>query len=38
MEWQPLMTPTQAEAYTRDSYYAGRTFYHGTDTLTYSPP
>ena len=28
--WKPLMSRAEAEEYTRDSYYAGRDFYHGT--------
>jgi len=28
------MTRAEAEAYTKDSYYAGRTFYHGTDSAS----
>ena len=31
MEWSPSMTPAEADEYTRDSHYAGKTFYHGTD-------
>ena len=34
MEWKPSMTPAEADEYTRDSYYAGKTFYHGTDVLS----
>jgi hypothetical protein len=30
VQWKPLMSETDAERYTRDSYYAGRNFYHGT--------
>jgi hypothetical protein len=30
VEWKPLMTETEAAAYTRGSYYEGRDFYHGT--------
>ncbi len=26
------MTPAEAEEYTRDSYYRGKVFYHGSDT------
>jgi hypothetical protein len=31
MSWKPLMSKAEAEEYTRDSYYQGRDFYHGTD-------
>ena len=31
MEWSPSMTPAEADEYTKNSYYAGKTFYHGTD-------
>jgi hypothetical protein len=31
MNWKPLMSKTEAEEYTRDSYYRGQDFYHGTD-------
>jgi hypothetical protein len=30
MSWKPLMSKAEAEAYTRDSYYQGQDFYHGT--------
>ena len=30
MNWKPWMSWTEAEEYTRDSYYTGRDFYHGT--------
>jgi hypothetical protein len=30
VQWQPLMSETDAERYTKDSYYASRNFYHGT--------
>jgi hypothetical protein len=30
MNWKPMMSKAEAEEYTRDSYYAGRDFYHGT--------
>jgi hypothetical protein len=29
VQWKPLMSETEAERYTIDSYYAGRNFYHG---------
>ena len=28
--WAPLMTEESATKYTKDSYYAGQNFYHGT--------
>ena len=31
MEWSPSMTPAEADEYTEGSYYAGKTFYHGTN-------
>jgi hypothetical protein len=31
MDWKPLMLKAEAEEYTRDSYYANRDFYHGTN-------
>jgi hypothetical protein len=31
MNWKPLMSKAEAEEYTRDSYYQGQNFYHGTD-------
>jgi Phage Mu protein F like protein len=31
MSWKPLMSKAEAEEYTKDSYYQGRDFYHGTD-------
>jgi hypothetical protein len=31
MDWKPLMSKAEAEAYTRDSYYSSRDFYHGTN-------
>ena len=34
MEWSPSMTPAEADEYTKDSYYAEQTFYHGTDALS----
>jgi hypothetical protein len=30
MGWKPLMSKVEAEEYTRDSYYQGQDFYHGT--------
>jgi Poly(ADP-ribose) polymerase catalytic domain len=30
MNWKPLMSEAEAEEYTRDSYYQGQDFYHGT--------
>jgi hypothetical protein len=30
MSWKPLMSKAEAEEYTRDSYYQGQDFYHGT--------
>jgi hypothetical protein len=30
MNWKPLMSKAEAEQYTRDSYYQGQNFYHGT--------
>ena len=30
MSWQPLMSKAEAEEYTKDSYYQGQDFYHGT--------
>jgi hypothetical protein len=30
MNWKPLMSKAEAEEYTRDSYYQGQDFYHGT--------
>jgi hypothetical protein len=30
MNWKPIMSKTEAEEYTRDSYYQGKDFYHGT--------
>jgi ADP-Ribosyltransferase in polyvalent proteins len=30
MGWKPLMSKAEAEEYTRDSYYQGQDFYHGT--------
>jgi hypothetical protein len=33
IDWKPLMTESEAEAYTKDSYYAGQNFYHGTSRL-----
>jgi hypothetical protein len=30
MNWKPLMSKAEAEEYTRDSYYRGQNFYHGT--------
>jgi hypothetical protein len=32
MSWKPLMSKAEAEEYTRDSYYQGQDFYHGTST------
>ncbi len=32
IEWKPSMTPAEAEEYTKNSYYQGRVFYHGTNT------
>jgi hypothetical protein len=32
MSWKPLMSKAEAEVYTRDSYYRGQDFYHGTST------
>jgi hypothetical protein len=32
MNWKPLMSKAEAEEYTRDSYYRGQDFYHGTST------
>jgi hypothetical protein len=31
MNWKPLMSKAEAEDYTRDSYYQGQDFYHGTN-------
>jgi hypothetical protein len=31
MNWKPLMSNAEAEEYTRDSYYRGQDFYHGTN-------
>jgi hypothetical protein len=31
MDWKPMMSKAEAEEYTRDSYYQGQDFYHGTD-------
>jgi Phage Mu protein F like protein len=31
MSWKPLMSKAEAEEYTKDSYYEGQDFYHGTD-------
>jgi ADP-Ribosyltransferase in polyvalent proteins len=31
INWKPLMSKAEAEAYTRDSYYSSRDFYHGTN-------
>jgi hypothetical protein len=31
MDWKPLMSAAEAAAYTKDSYYADRDFYHDTD-------
>jgi hypothetical protein len=31
INWKPLMSKAEAEEYTRDSYYANRDFYHGTN-------
>jgi hypothetical protein len=31
MNWKPLMSKAEAEEYTRDSWYQGQDFYHGTD-------
>jgi hypothetical protein len=31
MDWKPLMSEAEAVEYTKDSYYADRDFYHGTD-------
>jgi hypothetical protein len=31
MNWKPLMSKAEAEEYTRDSYYQGQDFYHGTN-------
>ena len=30
MKWKPLMSKSEAEEYTIDSYYRGQDFYHGT--------
>jgi Phage Mu protein F like protein len=30
MNWKPMMSKAEAEEYTRDSYYQGKDFYHGT--------
>jgi hypothetical protein len=30
MSWKPLMSKAEAAEYTRDSYYQGQDFYHGT--------
>ena len=30
MSWKPMMSKAEAEEYTRDSYYRGKDFYHGT--------
>jgi hypothetical protein len=32
MKWKPLMSKSEAEEYTKDSYYRGQDFYHGTST------
>ena len=29
--WKPSMTTAEAEAYTKNTYYTGRVFYHGTN-------
>jgi hypothetical protein len=31
MIWKPMMSETEAEEYTRNSYYSNQDFYHGTD-------
>jgi hypothetical protein len=31
MTWKPMMSETEAEEYTKDSYYSNQDFYHGTD-------
>ena len=31
MNWKPLMSKAEAEEYTRDSWYQGQDFYHGTN-------
>jgi hypothetical protein len=33
IDWKPLMTESEAAAYTRNSHYAGQNFYHGTNRL-----
>jgi hypothetical protein len=33
IDWKPLMTRSEAEAYTRNSYYSGQSLYHGTSKL-----
>jgi hypothetical protein len=30
VNWKPMMSKSEAEEYTRDSYYQGQDFYHGT--------
>ncbi len=32
MSWKPLMSKAEAEEYTKDSYYQGQDFYHGTSS------
>jgi ADP-Ribosyltransferase in polyvalent proteins len=31
MNWKPMMSKAEAEEYTRDSWYQGQDFYHGTN-------
>jgi hypothetical protein len=31
MNWKPLMSKAEAEEYTKDSWYQGQDFYHGTN-------
>ena len=33
IDWKPLMTRSEAEVYTRNSYYFGQSLYHGTSKL-----
>jgi hypothetical protein len=33
IDWKPLMTESEAAAYTKNSHYAGQNFYHGTNRL-----
>jgi hypothetical protein len=31
VNWKPMMSAVEAAEYTRDSYYQGQDFYHGTN-------